>query len=242
VANTARGVKCHPPIRFRMLLHGYCFAPSNQNQKMKNIKSTIISGTVLILSIASLSGVHAQACAESKSMSLGFHKGIKTISGGYGFGSISLMSMTFDFNSVKSEFGPLYGKIEYGFSRHSSIALNAAYEEFRVAQKYSGITYNELSRRSGSVLIRWNYHFIPERRTDIYFGTGLGARFAESSFEEFNTDSNTYYSSYHHNTFTNPFGWETTLGLRIYLNQNIAFYGEAGFAKSLAQAGMTVNF
>jgi len=102
---------------------------------------------------------------------------------------------------------------------------------------------NNIDIRSNNtaVNLRGNLHFInPEKndKLDIYMGIGFGLRFGKfnvsSQYAEFTPSVKLPNLS--------KIGFETTLGARYFLTDNIGVYAEFGPAKSLIQGGLSVRF
>ncbi len=99
----------------------------------------------------------------------------------------------------------------------------------------------KISSNNTALNFRANIHFInPEKyeKLDVYFGIGLGYRFGKlrisSDYEQYTPSIKLPNVS--------KIGFETTLGMRYFIDNWIGFYLELGPAKSIVQAGLTARF
>lgn len=168
-----------------------------------------------------------------------FGEGKMVISAGYGFpnlGKAVLVALVNDsaINVKVTGLGPIHFRAEYGLSDGVGLGVSVNYIS-------CGITYTELpyeykfSRSSLSILARLNFHFGTTETLDPYFGIGAGYKQATWKFSS-NDPSYTGESA----PGFNPFGFETTIGVRYYFTPGFGIYTELGIAKSVVQAGLAV--
>lgn len=204
------------------------------------MKKTLLSLGIASLLIASASPLKAQA----------FEKGKSNIQVGYGIGTVvgAIFSTweddPFFTNISSSAFGPIYAKYEYAASDKIGIGVNFAYASNSLSyteEDWDGLGNDvnaSIDRTTMSINARMNIHFGNSDRFDPYWGFGFGYRTASWSFDY---DDDNYNGN---ETFSNPLplGFETTLGARFYLTDNIGLYGEFGAAKSVLQFGLAASF
>jgi opacity protein-like surface antigen len=187
-----------------------------------------------------------------------FRKDKSYISAGYGFGAYinyyytnSLYSTNYNrygsLENVKGKLtGPFYLKYEYAVSEEWSIGINLSYVEdkfdydYNTYSNYSGtyVTYKETAHfTSFSGLLHANLHFGDLEKFDPYFGFGAGYRSGNWDY----TSNDPQFTTTHSSTDF-PFGFETTIGVRIKIAQSLSAYTEAGIAKSVIQFGITAGF
>ncbi|MBI3501497.1 MAG: hypothetical protein HY063_06865 [Bacteroidetes bacterium] len=181
-----------------------------------------------------------------------FGEGTIVISAGYGFGNFTqaLFSFANSFGGYSySSIGPIHGKFEYGLSDNIGVGLSMNYigakakwnDTYDVYNSTTGNydTYpctNEWDFSSLSILARFNVHFATTEKLDPYWGIGAGYR--SGSWSQSSTcqgGTTRAYPSYQ------PFGFETTFGLRYYFTDNIGLYSEIGWAKAVIQFGVAVK-
>lgn len=198
---------------------------------MKSLKSLLTIG--LIFGLFNVNKSNAQA----------FKMNQNSISVGYGFGTIIgsvLNDIADQTNYHVSYTGPLYFKFENAVSEKVGFGINFAYAQYVASYNYySGIDYTETDTYTTySILGRINFHFGSSEKFDPYFGFGVGYRNGE--FKYSTTDPNGPRDSNY--SFPFPFGFETTIGSRLYFSENIGMYVEFGAAKSVLQLGLTAKF
>ncbi len=146
--------------------------------------------------------------------------------------------------------GPYHFKYENRVNTFLSVGLNVNNMSYHVSyvddvlDTVNGIILpNNIDIKSNNTAfnVRANLHFInPEKNKDldIYLGMGLGLRFGKlnvsSQYSEFTPSIKLPNIS--------KIGFETTLGVRYFLTDNIGLYTEFGAAKSLVQGGLSVRF
>ena len=146
--------------------------------------------------------------------------------------------------------GPYHIKYENRISSFLSLGLNINNMSYHVSytedvlDTVNGIILpNNIDIKSNNTAfnVRCNLHFInPEKndKLDVYMGLGLGLRFGKLNV------------SSQYSAFTpsiklpnlSKIGFETTIGMRYFLTDNIGVYSEFGPAKSLIQGGLSVRF
>lgn len=176
-----------------------------------------------------------------------------TISIGAGFPNLPVAF--FNIYESKKNFnvdgkGPYHLKYENRLNSFLSLGLNINNMSYHVSyvedvlDTVNGIVLpNNIDIKSNNTAFnaRVNLHFInPEKNKDldIYLGMGLGLRFGKlnvsSQYSEFTPSIKLPNLS--------KIGFETTIGLRYFLTDNIGLYTEFGPAKSLVQGGLSVRF
>ena len=172
----------------------------------------------------------------------------------YGYGFPRLDDGKFKFNKDKNAYrvegvGPFAFKVEYGLSRQLSIGLSATYIQYTSdweELRFDPYHQREIWFKYGtklhdvSAMLRLNYHWIVTARSDFYVGGGMGYNYWKSEdFTTFTPEDTTFNSSFKN---PGPFAAELTLGYRLYFRQRNAFYIEAGYGKSVIQAGFVFKF
>ncbi len=185
-----------------------------------------------------------------------FYEGITNVSIGYGWGTFFSLFYT-NYNSANSyknsSTGPLYLKWERGLSDNFSLGINLAYIQYKITYDFQGYTYPSYTTlnyfetdtyTSFSALLRANWHFSQAESIDPYFGLGFGYRYGDVTYTSNipNGGYSSYYNSSKTTTYKFPFGFETTLGLRVKFSPTIGGFIEAGFAKSAIQAGINFRY
>ncbi len=171
-----------------------------------------------------------------------FEKGKVIISGGYGFGNLTkaLFKTYQDEAGYKAtSLGPIFGKFEYAVSDKIGIGVNVAHIGVGVSydvETSEGVSQNKFKWNNTSVLARLNLHFAKSEKLDAYWGAGLGYRFGGMKWESQTDDTSAEFP------FVNPFGFETTIGVRYYFIPNLGVYAEAGIAKAPIQFGLSAAF
>jgi hypothetical protein len=196
--------------------------------------------TILFLfSVLTITSAHAQVFSEEKSYA--------TV--GYGFGTYigALASTIDDYDDFTTTItGPVYGKYEYAVAEKFGIGVNLAYVNYHFEWLEDGYNYvngqsikyrSSIEYTSFSALIRGNWHFGKNEKVDPYFGFGLGYRTGVFTYK-----SDDPYDEGNDFDLPQPFGFETTFGLRLMFGEHIGAYAEAGIAKSAIQIGLTTKF
>lgn len=176
-----------------------------------------------------------------------FEKGKVIITGGYGFGNLTkaLFKTYQDEAGYKAtSLGPIFGKVEYAVSDKIGIGVNVAHIGVNVSYQTetsdgeggSRTVTEKFKWNNTSVLARLNLHFAKSEKLDAYWGAGLGYRFGSWKWESETTDNSESFP------FVNPFGFETTIGVRYYFIPNLGVYAEAGIAKAPIQFGVSAAF
>lgn len=198
----------------------------------------------VLLSITLVAGL-----MTSNNLKAQFEQGNSSVQVGYGFGNFisavfktyeTAYPATFSFKSV----GPAFLKYEYAVSDKIGFGLNIAYASATVSYTddswfVSGTpSTTSIKWSTISALARMNLHFGNSERFDPFWGVGMGYRTASWKFEN---DSPNYINTESTGSFM-PFGFETTVGARFYLTENIGLYIETGLAKAIIQGGLTAKF
>jgi len=172
----------------------------------------------------------------------------------YGYGFPRLENRRFDLHKDKNEYrvvgvGPFNFKAEYGLTRQLSIGISATYIEYTSdweEQRFDTYHQRDIWFTYGTkvqdiaAMLRLNYHWIVTPRSDFYVGGGLGYnKWKSEDFTSFSPEDSLF-TSY----FKEPgsFSAEITLGYRYYFRQRNAIYIEAGYGKSIVQAGFVFKF
>lgn len=172
----------------------------------------------------------------------------------YGYGFPRLDNRRFklhkDENAYKVDgVGPFIFKAEYGLTRQLSIGLSATYVQYTSEweqQRFSEFHQKNLWFVYGTkvhdlaAMLRLNYHWVVTPRSDLYVGGGLGYnRWRSEDFTNFTPEDSTFNSFFKK---PDPFAAEITLGYRYYFRQRNAVFIEAGYGKSIVQAGFVFKF
>lgn len=168
-----------------------------------------------------------------------YETGKVVITAGYGWpnlGKAVLVALVNDsaVNVKVTGMGPVHFRAEYAISDGVGLGVSVNYIS-------CGVTYTELpyeykfSRSSLSILGRLNFHFGTTKELDPYFGIGAGYKQATWKF----SSNDPSYIGESIPGF-NPFGFETTIGVRYYFTPAFGIYTELGIAKSVVQAGLAV--
>lgn len=173
----------------------------------------------------------------------------------FGAGAPNLPVLFFNIYESKKNFtsegkGPFHIKYENRINNFLSLGLNINNMSYHVSytedvlDTVNGIVLpNNIDIRSNNTAfnVRGNIHFInPEKndKIDVYLGLGLGLRFGKlkvsSQYESFTPSIKLPNLS--------RIGFESTIGMRYFLADNIGVYAEFGPAKSLIQGGLSVRF
>ncbi|MES2629580.1 MAG: outer membrane beta-barrel protein [Bacteroidota bacterium] len=175
-----------------------------------------------------------------------FSQGNSNISVGYGAPNLvkfffkAVEAASTDFKATGS--GPFHLKYEYGIGRKIGLGVSLAYVTFGFTDvtkdDYTGeVLYAESFNLTNiAALARVNFHFGSSKKFDPYLGVGAGANFITAKYTS--TDGET----------TSPFSTpgfvaiELVFGARYFFSDHIGIYTEVGYAKSLAQLGVTFKF
>ena len=180
-----------------------------------------------------------------------FEKGKTIITGGQGFGNLTkavLKAYQDEAGYKANSLGPIFAKVEYGVSDKVGIGINVAHRGLSATYKneyeetdeegntQTKTTTDKLTWNNTSVLARLNIHFAKSEKLDAYWGAGLGYRFGSFKIKSESSDVNEDIP------VVNPFGFETTIGVRYYFIPNLGVYAEAGIAKAPIQFGLSAAF
>ncbi len=209
----------------------------------------------LLLTVLFLGGFTAQAQSDMFNTywdTKAHDKGQLHFSYGYGFPRTD--DGRFDFHKDKNAYrvegvGPFIFKAEYGLTRQLSIGVSATYTQYTSdweEQRFDPFWQRDLWFRYGTKLhdigamLRLNYHWVVTPRSDLYVGGGLGYNYWKSEdFTEFQPEDSLFTSYFKQ---PGPFAAEITLGYRYYFRQRNAIFIEAGYGKSIVQAGFVFKF
>jgi len=193
---------------------------------MKKIKLSL-----LFVCIVLMFGIQTQAQA--------FEKGNNFVSLGYGFPNFNTaLFKAFDENEgfSYSGIGPIHVKFEHAVSDHFGIGLSINGVSASASYKENNYNY-EFNRSSIKFNARVNYHFGEMEKFDPYIGMGFGYGTSRTKLTTKDPNgSNESFPSFF------PIGWESTIGTRYLLTDNIGIYTEVGLAKSLIQFGGCFKF
>lgn len=177
---------------------------------------------------------------------------IGQIHGHVGFGVPRVQSKIFDKYDGENDFssvgaGPFYGRLEYGLSRKLSVSLGVTYINYKASwsrDKLDANTGVTIPREYGVVvnnfafMSKLYYHMYTSVRWDVYTCGGVGYdMWTSKDYTQYTLD--TTFQSY----FKAPpaLTFEAGLGFRYFFLNRTAFYMEAGYGKSYAQAGFIVK-
>ncbi len=130
---------------------------------------------------------------------------------------------------------PFFLKLELPLSTHFGFNFNLA----RTSTNYLYDSKSGAVNMDWSVLtanFRLNYHFLYDKAIDVFVGSGLGLRNERYKYHLPNGQLAVV-------KVESPFliGFEATVGLRYNLLRPFGIYAEAGFARTLLQAGFYLN-
>lgn len=140
-------------------------------------------------------------------------------------------------NANVSGFGPLHAKVEYGISDKIGIGLSINH----VSTKFDAQYFDDVANRnyfanynynSTKFNLRTNIHFSNSDKLDAYWGFGVGYGIGSVSVSTNDPDLEDLDLS------GGGLGFESTLGLRYFVTENVGLYTEVGFAKSIIQFGL----
>jgi hypothetical protein len=172
----------------------------------------------------------------------------------YGYGFPRLEDGGFKLHKDKNAYrvegiGPFIFKAEYGLTRQLSIGISATYSQYTSdweEQRFDAYHQRNLWFKYGTKLhdvaamLRLNYHWVVTPRSDLYIGGGMGYNYWKSEdFTTFKPEDTLFNALYKQ---PGPFAAEITLGYRYYFRQRNAIYIEAGYGKSIVQAGFVFKF
>ena len=172
----------------------------------------------------------------------------------YGYGQPRLENKLFDYQKDSTDFrvvgiGPFFWRMEYGLSRKLSVSLSCAYILYKAdwkRQRPDPLWGFDLPFTYGTRLhdisanLRFNYHLFVNKEWDVYIGGGAGYNhFMNKDFTNYGPDDTLFKSQF---KIPYPASYEMSLGVRYYFLTRTAIYLEAGFGKSLLQAGFTFKF
>ena len=195
---------------------------------------------LLVIAITFFNSINAQQSARNNiSVGIGFPNLVSTF--------LNIYANEQDYK-VKG-MGPYHLKYEYRAGSHIGIGLNINYASTRVDYikdfvNDNGVTiHNHIRIKNSSTALnfRTNLHILnasTSPRTDLYFGLGIGYKFGgiKITADDINGAPSLRLPSLWH------LGFETTFGYRYFFTDNIGIYAELGFAKSIAQVGVTGRF
>lgn len=173
-----------------------------------------------------------------------FDMGNKVFSLGYGFPNLNKSLFKIydtETNFKVTGYGPLHAKFEYGISEKIGLGLSInhvtssmSYQDSLLDQNLNYKLYDyKLKWSSTKFNARVNIHFANSDVLDAYWGIGFGYGISSTKWTTNDPD-------FGNSSFKNPLaiGFESTLGARYYITDNIGAYCEVGFAKSITQFGV----
>ena len=145
--------------------------------------------------------------------------------------------------------GPFAFKAEYGLSREFSIGLSCNYIRYTSdwrEQRFDQRNQRDLPFVYGTVtqdisaMLRINYHWVVNNRTDVYMGGGMGYNhWIAEDFTVNAPDDSSFVSQFKRPM---PVAFEMTAGIRYYFRTRNAIYLEVGYGKSIVQGGFVFKF
>ena len=175
---------------------------------------------------------------------------ILSIGGGYpnyekNYLQSNSISPTSTITSVKGA-GPFHLKMEYALGNHFGFGISVNYSNVKYTSFEKTTSYYQTKIDTAycyayffNFNFRINYHPLHDKIIDPYVGLGLGMkkykiRYGQTGFSDYTGTSNI-------ENYGLPFGFELTLGLRIFVTKRIGAYIEAGASRSLVQGGLCFN-
>lgn len=232
----------------------------------KSMKYCLICLLLLIAHLAYSTDRPQRSVTKNPGMEGYFSAGNIAVSGGFGAVNLTRIILTPVTNSLNSRWTSVnskssaiwFAKGEYGLSNHSGIGVSLAHTGFTIdaalpdsLTKLNIPVSGKFTYKTTSILVRYNYHFIPDSKLDIYIGTGLGLRLNHFKVEDNDPDKD-WWNFPVDLGFVNriipkslslpTFGGELTTGIRYMTDFHLGLYAEFGIAKSVAQFGATVAF
>lgn len=178
-----------------------------------------------------------------------FGEGAISITAGYGFPNFTNLIAKAAVESVDvagltaSGIGPLHFRADFGLSETISVGVSVNYSktsiDYTETDAVTSIPYDYSLEWSGiSALARMNVHFGTTEKIDPYWGFGVGWR--GRTIQTVSNDPN--FVEEGTSEVLVPVGFETTVGFRYYIIENLGFYLEMGIAKSLINGGLAFAF
>lgn len=172
----------------------------------------------------------------------------------YGYGAPRLDSKLFEFHKNEIEYftrgiGPFIFKAEYGIKRNLSIGLSFTYIKYNSEFKrirFDSTHLKDLPFVYGTTvhdiaaMLRVNYHKVITPRLDIYLGGGAGYNmWMSKDYTNYWPDQDSLNLQ-----FVKPFPviFEASAGFRYFVLNRTALFIEAGYGKSVVQAGVVFKF
>lgn len=165
-----------------------------------------------------------------------------------------LSSSEFFAGITRNETRPLhYFKYENQLGRHHTLGLNYASAGFVIGGELRdsvflnelGIETNttlEVTYRTQSYNVRYNYVFNPDGAVVTYLGIGVGIRGNSLSAKANDPSFGKLTKIPGFNVVSYPIiGFETTLGFQSNISENLGWYAEIGMAKSVFQGGVFIR-
>jgi len=150
---------------------------------------------------------------------------------------------------------PLYYlKYENKLGKRHSLGLNFANSGFTVGGLVRDSFFlNDLGTltqlnikfkyKTNSLNVRYNYTFNPDAQVKIYWGLGIGLRTNKVSITTNDSKLLNQFSIPGINIASVPtFGFESTLGFKGTIADQLGWYAEMGIAKSVFQGGISYSF
>lgn len=169
--------------------------------------------------------------------------------------NVTTPSDSFVFSSITTNTtAPLfYLKYENKLGRKHALGLNFANSGFTVGGlvRDSFILQNgnltqlslKLKYMTRSFNVRYNYTFNPDAQVQVYWGLGMGIRTNKVSISTNDTKLLNQFAIPGINVASVPtVGFESTLGFKGTIADQLGWYAEMGIAKSIFQGGISYSF
>lgn len=178
-----------------------------------------------------------------------FEDGTNLIS--IGFGIPPAQRITNDFNKNYknyidyrlNNYGTVLLKYEHGLLEYFGMGLNIEYSGAAVSYKYDDTNLLRYERKIKSnafnFYARFNGHYPLGDKLDIYGGLGLGYAYTINKYTDTNPNSAV---NIQQTEKILDFDYQGTLGLRFMIKDNIGIFGEAGWATTTGQIGISFKF
>lgn len=168
---------------------------------------------------------------------------------------VQLSDTSFFASITQNSTKPLYFiKYEYKLGRRHTLGANFANSGFTVGglvrdsfflNDLGVLTQTSLdfTYTSRSLNFRYNYIFNPNAGVKVYWGLGVGVRGNSIKVKTNNKELGQFLDLPGFNLASAPsLGFESTLGIRSDIVENIGWYSELGIAKGFFQCGLTYRF
>lgn len=135
---------------------------------------------------------------------------------------------------------PIHSKFDFYLRKHFGLGATLNYSSFNYNYTRNILYYNKISSETFAMTsyvitlnIRLNYHLFYNKIVDVYLGGGTGLRLVHSKSSSLGSPD--FYSS---GVFRD---YELSAGVRYLALGTIGLYAEAGFGRSIVQAGISVD-